>query len=84
VGAFSFVVTFLIGKLVSATIGLRVDEAAEHQGLDNSQHAETAYELGLVLSRGRITSTPEPLDGAAAARSEGSSEIRTPALGADS
>ena len=84
VGAFSFVVTFLIGKLVSATIGLRVDEAAEHQGLDNSQHAETAYELGLVLSRGRITSTPEPLDVPAAARSEGSSEIRTPALGADS
>jgi Amt family ammonium transporter len=83
VGAFSFVVTFLIGKVVSATIGLRVDEAAEYQGLDNSQHAETAYELGLVLSRGRITSSPEPLDGTAAVRPEGSG-VRTPALGADS
>jgi hypothetical protein len=68
---------------VSATIGLRVDEAGEHQGLDTSQHAETAYELGLVLSRGRITSTPEPLDAPATARSDGS-EIRAPALGADS
>jgi ammonium transporter, Amt family len=88
VGAFSFVVTFLIAKLVSATIGLRVDEAAEYQGLDTSQHAETAYELGLVLSRGRITTSPDPIDLGAVSRSESRSEARselkTPALGADS
>jgi Amt family ammonium transporter len=84
VAAFSFVVTFLIAKLVSATIGLRVDEAAEYQGLDTSQHAETAYELGLVLSRGRITTSPDPVDLGAVSRSEARSEARTPALGADS
>jgi Amt family ammonium transporter len=84
VGAFSFVVTFLIAKLVSATIGLRVDEAAEYQGLDTSQHAETAYELGLVLSRGRITTSPDPIDLGAVSRSEARSELKTPALGADS
>jgi ammonium transporter, Amt family len=84
VGAFSFVVTFLIAKLVSATIGLRVDEAAEHQGLDTSQHAETAYELGLVLSRGRITTSPDPIDLGAVSRSESRSDVKTPALGADS
>jgi len=52
VAVFSFVVTFAIGKLVDVTIGLRVDETAEREGLDTSQHAETAYELGLVLARG--------------------------------
>jgi Amt family ammonium transporter len=84
VAAFSFAVTFAIGKVVAATIGLRVDAAAEYQGLDTSQHAETAYELGLVLSRGRITSGPAPLDAPAQARPESSPELRRPAMGADS
>jgi Amt family ammonium transporter len=41
--AFSFVASLIIGKAIDATIGLRVDEAAEEEGLDLSQHAETAY-----------------------------------------
>jgi Amt family ammonium transporter len=41
--AYSFVVTFVIAKIIEATIGLRVSESAEDQGLDLSQHAETAY-----------------------------------------
>ena len=41
--AFSFVATLIIGKGVDLVIGLRVDEAAEEEGLDISQHAETAY-----------------------------------------
>jgi Amt family ammonium transporter len=41
--AFSFVVTLIIGKVIDVTMGLRVDEAAEDEGLDISQHAETAY-----------------------------------------
>jgi len=77
---FTFVVTFLIGKLVSATIGLRLDESAEYEGLDTSQHAETAYELGLVLARGRVTSGPS--GGAGTSGEEPS--IPTPVLGADS
>jgi ammonium transporter, Amt family len=40
---FSFVVTFAIAKVLDATIGLRVDEEAEQVGLDQSEHAETAY-----------------------------------------
>ncbi len=82
VAVFSFAVTFAIGKLVDVTIGLRVDEAAEREGLDTSQHAETAYELGLVLARGLGVSSatrdhpaPGPPTPAAA---------RNPALGADS
>ncbi|HEV3365674.1 MAG TPA: ammonium transporter [Acidimicrobiia bacterium] len=44
--AFSFIVSFIIAKLIDMTIGLRVDEDAEEIGLDNSQHAETAYAIG--------------------------------------
>jgi len=40
---FWFVVTYIIAKVIDMTIGLRVDENAENEGLDLSQHAETAY-----------------------------------------
>jgi Amt family ammonium transporter len=40
---FSFVASFIIGKAVDATIGLRVDDGEEQEGLDLSQHAEEAY-----------------------------------------
>jgi Amt family ammonium transporter len=40
---FSFVLSFVIAKVVDLTIGLRVDEPAEIEGLDISQHAENAY-----------------------------------------
>jgi Amt family ammonium transporter len=41
--AFSFVVTLVIGKVLDLTMGLRVDESDEDEGLDISQHAEVAY-----------------------------------------
>ncbi len=41
--AYSFVVTFVLAKILDATIGLRVDEAAETGGLDQAEHAEAAY-----------------------------------------
>lgn len=43
VGVFSFVVTFALAKIIDGAMGLRVDEDAELQGLDQSQHAESAY-----------------------------------------
>ncbi len=43
VGAFAFVVTWILGKLVDITIGLRVDQSEESVGLDISQHGERAY-----------------------------------------
>jgi Amt family ammonium transporter len=43
--AFSFVVSFIILKLLDATMGLRVSEDVETAGLDISEHAETGYEL---------------------------------------
>ncbi|WP_448874915.1 ammonium transporter [Desulfobulbus propionicus] len=41
--AYAFVVSWLILKLVNALIGLRITEEAEHQGLDYTEHSETAY-----------------------------------------
>ncbi len=40
---YSFVVTYIIAKILDATIGLRVSDEAEQSGLDTSEHAETAY-----------------------------------------
>ena len=35
----------VIAKALDATIGLRASEEDEESGLDQSQHAETAYNL---------------------------------------
>jgi len=49
---FSFVVTFLILKVLDLTIGIRVSEEAESAGLDLDQHGETAYhEADVLMSR---------------------------------
>ena len=40
---FSFAASWVIGKVIDVTMGLRVDEAAEIEGLDLSQHSEVAY-----------------------------------------
>jgi ammonium transporter, Amt family len=40
---FSFVASIIIGKVIDLTMGLRVTEEAEDEGLDLSQHAEVAY-----------------------------------------
>jgi Amt family ammonium transporter len=43
VWVYTFVLTFLILKLLDRTLGLRVDEKEEALGLDVSQHGEEAY-----------------------------------------
>jgi Amt family ammonium transporter len=43
--AFSFVVTFIIAKGLDMTMGIRVSDEDEQQGLDITQHAETGYNL---------------------------------------
>jgi len=49
----SFVVSFILAKVIDATIGFRVKEEDEDVGLDLTQHAETAYSLGDLGSMGR-------------------------------
>ncbi|MGD9116023.1 MAG: ammonium transporter [Dehalococcoidia bacterium] len=43
VGGFAFIMTWLLGKFVDVTMGLRVGENEEAVGLDLSQHGERAY-----------------------------------------
>jgi ammonium transporter, Amt family len=43
VGAYAFTVTWILGKLLAVTIGLRVGQSEEMVGLDLSQHGERAY-----------------------------------------
>jgi Amt family ammonium transporter len=44
--AYSFVLTFIIGKLIDVTIGFRVSEEDEVTGIDQVEHLETAYDYG--------------------------------------
>ena len=58
VGAFavlivSFVVTYLIGLILQKTIGFRVDSDEELRGVDQTEHAETAYDLTPIGALGR-------------------------------
>ena len=43
VSAFAFAMTWILGKIVNAIIGLRVSPIEESVGLDISQHGERAY-----------------------------------------
>jgi Amt family ammonium transporter len=43
VAAFAFAATWILGKLVDVTMGLRVGQIEETVGLDLSQHGERAY-----------------------------------------
>jgi ammonium transporter, Amt family len=43
--AFAGTVTFILLKIVNATVGLRVSEEEETIGLDSTQHEESAYTL---------------------------------------
>jgi Amt family ammonium transporter len=64
---YSFVISFVLAKLVHATIGLRVSAEDEITGVDQTEHAETAYDWGGTLHRATVslgaapakTSSPE-------------------------
>lgn len=59
---YSFVLTFVIGFALNKTIGMRVERDAELEGIDLTEHAESAYELaGSRGSRG-LTHRPIPAE----------------------
>jgi Amt family ammonium transporter len=51
---FTFVMSWIIAKVVDATVGLRCTPEEELEGLDLTQHAEAAYSFGELGSIGRI------------------------------
>ncbi len=61
VSAYSFIVTFIILKVLDLTMGVRVNQEDEEVGLDVTQHGERAYqsdEAGIAIPVGIIE--PEP------------------------
>jgi Amt family ammonium transporter len=61
VGAFavlgySFIVTTILALILKYTIGLRLPEEDEYQGIDEAEHAETAYDFAVVGSTGSVLS----------------------------
>lgn len=45
IGVYSFMMTIIIGKIIDKTIGLRVEEEHEVNGLDINLHEESGYRL---------------------------------------
>nr|WP_321465583.1 ammonium transporter [uncultured Desulfobulbus sp.] len=41
--AYAFIVSWVLLKLIHTVMGLRITDEAEHQGLDHTEHSETAY-----------------------------------------
>ena len=48
VGLYSFTIAWILGKIIDKTMGFRVSEEDEVTGVDITQHAETAYDLGSI------------------------------------
>jgi len=55
--AYSLVVTAILAKVIDLVIGFRIDRDAEIEGIDFSEHAETAYELDTRTGSGRFSGT---------------------------
>jgi len=52
--AFSGIISLVLAKVLDISIGLRIDDDQEAQGLDLSQHAESANSLGDIRSMGKV------------------------------
>jgi Amt family ammonium transporter len=55
---YAFAVTFGLAWLVRATIGFRVAPEVEAEGIDEAEHAESAYEFSPLTTTGRGTVLP--------------------------
>jgi ammonium transporter, Amt family len=65
--AYSFVLTLIIGYAIKATMGWRVSDEAEATGIDEAEHAESAYEFsGLRSGSSSISKAADALAGSKA------------------
>jgi len=67
VGAYSFVMAFVLGKIIDKVIGFRVDDEDEVNGIDVSTHAESAYDLGPSGLGGAVRESAAPAGATASA-----------------
>jgi hypothetical protein len=47
--AYSFLVTLILVKVIDLVFGFTLDSKSEGEGLDNTQHGEVGFDLGLAL-----------------------------------
>ncbi|MER8103635.1 ammonium transporter [Kitasatospora sp. NPDC094016] len=67
VAAYSFVLSWLLAKAIDRTVGFRVAEEVEVAGIDQAEHAESAYDFSAV-GAGLARALPGLVGAAAAAR----------------
>ncbi len=60
VGVYSFVLSWVIGKVIDRTIGFRLSAEAEIAGIDGAEHAESGYDWGALIS-GRAARVAAPV-----------------------
>ncbi|MBF8192474.1 ammonium transporter [Nonomuraea sp. K274] len=60
VGGYSFIVSWVLGKIIDKTMGFRVTSEEEVTGIDITTHAETGYDLGTIHASG-VTSSNGPV-----------------------
>lgn len=61
---YSFVLAYVIGFVIDKTMGFRISEEDETEGIDRMEHAETAYDMSGIVSggfanRSTVTTTKE-------------------------
>ncbi|MFE6870916.1 ammonium transporter [Kitasatospora sp. NPDC057692] len=80
VGGYSFVLSWLLAKAVDRVIGFRVAEDVELAGIDQAEHAESAYDLSALGSGlGRTAAPAAALVAAASASAPASAPALAPA-----
>ncbi|MEU4230392.1 ammonium transporter [Nonomuraea sp. NPDC026600] len=52
VGGYSFIITWVVAKIIDKTMGFRIPVEDEVTGIDVTTHAETGYDLGTVHASG--------------------------------
>jgi Amt family ammonium transporter len=60
---FSFVLTYVIGSAIERTVGFRLSEEDEVEGIDAVEHAESAYDFATAGGGSRSLAHPSVLSG---------------------
>ena len=60
--AYSFIVSYILAQIVQKTIGFRITEEEEVNGIDQSAHAETGYDFASTFGGGFGGSGSKPAD----------------------
>ncbi|MFC5666967.1 ammonium transporter [Kitasatospora misakiensis] len=75
VAVYSFVLSWLLAKAIDKTIGFRVSEDVEVAGIDQAEHAESAYDFSAL--GGGLGRSSAPVAAATAAKSTENSTEKT-------